>query len=353
MLQMVKKIKNSEAIINNGIVLEKASNRNNSIDSMRYISIFGVILVHCFPASGYLLIIVNEFVRFAVPFFFVTSGYFLAEKLKKGDNIWVYLKYVKRIFYLYLLWQLVYFLKPGVHNILKYGLFEEYIIKATNFLKNATIESLIFNGFSYHLWFFPSLIMTVLLFVFFKLKNIKIGLIISGFLYIIGVIAGSYASTPIGIRLPFHTRNFVFFSALPFFLGAYLSICNKKTNLPYSLIILFIGFIGHFTEGYFLNKYFNIYIGDFGFSTFLMGLGAFLIAKVRVGILENEKFAKLGKLSLGIYGCHLLVANYIKFLNSGFLFPIWFVIYPTLVLIISTIIIYILNKYNLLKVLYK
>ena len=91
--------------------------KNNSIESVRYIAAFAVICIHYFYAKDKTLTLaVNQWARFAVPFFFIVSGYFLGEKLKKDDKVIVYWAFIKKILILYFAWQLIYFLNPSHHG---------------------------------------------------------------------------------------------------------------------------------------------------------------------------------------------------------------------------------------------
>src|SRR5262245_58513095 len=106
------------------------SNRNNSIESVRYIAAFAVICIHFFyPKNKELTLVVNQWARFAVPFFFVVSGYFLAERLKNNDKPLVYWRYLKKIFFLYIAWQFIYFIDPPLGQIYIYGFKKSYLDK--------------------------------------------------------------------------------------------------------------------------------------------------------------------------------------------------------------------------------
>jgi len=71
-------------------------NRISSVDTIRLLAIISVIAIHTRPFSYnedsgelyyYLDIFINQMARFAVPFFFVISGYFWGVKIRNGADI--------------------------------------------------------------------------------------------------------------------------------------------------------------------------------------------------------------------------------------------------------------------------
>ena len=287
------------------------SKRNNSIESMRFIAAFAVILIHYFYPSeknfGSLALIINQIARFAVPFFFIVSGYFLAEKLKKTDTPIVYWNYIKKVVILYVAWQLIYFINPPHGEIYIRGFWTAYN-KKLHLVTNQRWDYIVFKGWSQHLWFFLSLGLTVAVFFLFRLKRIYVWVIIAAILYIIGALTTSYAKSRLGIPvqwlgLPkkFNTNTLIFFSALPFSLGVLWSVKSIRITLLPAILILVAGYALHFTEVWYLGHIKLKQRIDYGFSTFLMGLGVFLVALNRPKILEFKFPANLGKYSLGIY----------------------------------------------------
>jgi surface polysaccharide O-acyltransferase-like enzyme len=295
------------------------SSRNHAIESVRYIAAFAVICIHYFYAKDkQLTLVVNQWARFAVPFFFVVSGYFLAEKLKKNDAPAVYWGYIKKIVFLYVAWQLLYFINPSHHGeIYIRGFVTAYSTKL-QLVTNQGWWYTLFIGWAAHLWFFFSLAQTVVVFFLFRLKRVSWFVGLACILYIIGVLTKAYVKTRIGlpvesIGLPknFNTNNLIFFSTFPFSLGVFISAKNIKIGLAASFLILVIGYALHFTEVWYLGTLKLHQRIDYGFSTFLMGLGAFLVAHNHFKLLELKQLANLGKFSLGIYAMHVMVASYL------------------------------------------
>jgi peptidoglycan/LPS O-acetylase OafA/YrhL len=340
------------------------SKKNYSIESLRFIAAFAVICIHYFyPKNNDITLVVNQWARFAVPFFFVVSGYFLSEKLKKGDQPIVYWKYFRKTITLYLAWQFIYFLNPPVGDIYIYGLKKAYMMKL-QLVGKEKWDYIIFKAFAQHLWFFASLGLTVVYFFLFRLKRIYLMLAISIVLYIIGALTKAYAKASFGIHtewmyLPkqFNTNVLIFFSALPFTLGVLFSAKNIHIKLGWALLILAIGYGLHALEIWGLGELKLKQRVDFVFATVIVGLGVFLVGKARWKLLEWKPMANLGQYSLGIYAMHVLVAGWIHYTiqqttgTAGFLFykNHTYIFLTIGTLIVCTGITYLLTKIPLLK----
>jgi surface polysaccharide O-acyltransferase-like enzyme len=293
-------------------------NKIEAIESLRIIASFFVVLLHYFPFEGTIKYIVDETARFAVPFFFVSSGYFLGEKWEQKQAFSVFGKVIKKLCLLYLFWQLIYFLNPIKQDVLQMGVLESYYYKF-NLIFEGTKEDVLFGAFGFHLWFLTSLLLSVLIIFVINPKNINYLLVLAIAFYIFGVLAKAYSGTPIGIVLNFNTRNFFFFSLLPVTLGFYIGMYRKKFSITQSLLIIIVGFLGHYLEAYVLRNYFQTDIMDYGFSTFLMGIGVFSFALNEPEILNNKYLVSAGQYSLGIYCIHILIGSrIIEDLNYDF-----------------------------------
>jgi peptidoglycan/LPS O-acetylase OafA/YrhL len=320
--------------------------RMNSIDSLRYVAILPVVFVHCFRGDDSFKFFWDQLSRFCIPFFFIASGYFLGLKLQKSDETSVYFKYIFRIFKLYVFWSIVFLLKPELKLINQVGIVKSYIIQLTDFI-NLDAETLFFRGVITSYWFFNSLMYTILFFWFFRLKNLKYFLTFSVILYIIGVLGKSYSDTAIGLNLHFDTRNFIFFSALPFGIGIYVAANKTIISLNRAYYLFLGGMLLHITESILLGWKYNDYV----FSTIFSGVGLFFIGIHGNKILNNQTFSYLGQLTFGIYAIHLLVAGVVElFLRKfGFFEALGYYLFPILVLLSSTISVAILKRLPLIN----
>lgn len=223
-----------------------------SIDMMRILCAILVISIHTRPFEEYgstaRLIFQQILPRVAVPFFFAVSGYFLSSSLFKKREFAVIVKYLKRIIFTYTLWTILYFLTviPSITT----G--KEQFITA---LKRLLINFFIFGSY-YHLWYFPALIFSVIVFAFFyKISKLNFLVYFSIVMYMIGVLGVSYIKIGNGIPLLnnlydssyFMPLRRMLFMGLPFFVLGYLiyklipyliRISNNKVVIFSSIITL-------------------------------------------------------------------------------------------------------------------
>lgn len=181
--------------------------------------------------------------RVDVPIFFLSSGFFFFRKLtgdKAGDRI-VLFNYSKKIALLYLIAILLY-IPLNVYT----GYFTE------EFTVYSFLKDIVFDGTFYHLWYLPaSLTGIYLTYYLHKKVPISVMLIITGLLYIAGLLGDSYYGITENIEglsrlyegmfLCFdYTRNGLFFAPIYFALGASLALLPPKNRRPIAYASLFI-----------------------------------------------------------------------------------------------------------------
>lgn len=99
------------------------------IDISRLYCSLLIVLMHCFeiPKGEWLSpLIIQCFAQQAVPFFFLTSGFFLGKKLQRTENSKdkrvATVQYAKKLFYLYFVWMILWLPKVLIHYIGLYGI---------------------------------------------------------------------------------------------------------------------------------------------------------------------------------------------------------------------------------------
>jgi surface polysaccharide O-acyltransferase-like enzyme len=322
--------------------------KNNTIESIRFIAAFAVILIHCFQAEGIIKIIVDQWARFAVPFFFAASGYFLAGKIKEKDEPIIYWNYLKKVLLLYVAWNLIYLLIPFYGEIIGKDYFSYLGIKFEKIYSHG-FEYAIFHGWGFPFWFFASLALTIVFFFLFRKRGIVAMVVFSILLYVFGVLASSYSETSIGIKVPFFTRNYIFLSALPFSLGAFIHLKSIVIKPIVAITLLAITCALHFTEVFMFRSIQLSAMYDYGFFTFAMGVAALLVGLYPLKIFHLKWMGRLGKYSLGIYAVHVLIASYIYDLVLPEINGVRIYFGPILILFASGFIIFIIRKVPMLK----
>jgi len=123
----------------------------------------------------------------------------------------------------------------------------------------------------------------------------------------------------VGIELPgLNTRDGPFFSLLPFVAGYYLSARSPAADWVRTGSLVFaLGYFMHFAEIFALLKLYQVRaVGhDYVLGTWLMGLGAAMVALSGFRLLRNATLAAAGRLTLGVYAVHVL---FLQLLTSLF-----------------------------------
>lgn len=122
---------------------ESMNNNYNSIDLIKFIMALCVVTIHTYIVDSMKPSLLQDtlysLIRSAVPFFFITSAYFVMQRNENGGI----LKYWKRIFQLYLSWSVINFISVSLINR---NLCVENV--------QTCIYQILFNGYSvlWYLW---------------------------------------------------------------------------------------------------------------------------------------------------------------------------------------------------------
>lgn len=207
--------------------------RNNSIDLVKWIAALLVVSIHSnafsdiSPTLGY--VINSALGRMAVPFFACVTGYFLTEYTAKNPKAWLknlksLVKYYVFLSAVYVLWDII------CHH---------YDGMSIGAIIYTVVRRFIVYGTYYHLWFFPSMILAVVVLHFaIKWKKEKIGWIVCILSFVFGSLTYTWHSLIPWEQMPILNRLMAWYdfdyirrfitSVCPFtFLGNFLS-CQKK-----------------------------------------------------------------------------------------------------------------------------
>lgn len=337
-----------------------------SIDFFRFIAVYAVIFIHTkpfmrdlFPDSSYRLVeyLFNQPTRFAVPFFFVVSGYFLAQKYDGAvSRRAICLQYVKRIFSLFVAWSVLYTVIPSDWATMLTVGYPQYTANKVQQLLASPLL-LLLEGARVHLWFLSSLISgVVLLTLLIETGRTSLLVLVSALLFAVGLLAASYSVTPLGLHLPFYSRNGPFLSTICLALG-YL-IYQKRGVISLSpgqaFAIAAGGLALQVTESWAFWKWYAIPMisHDYLIGTVVCAAGLLLFALAAPNFGRWANLHSLGRYTLGVYLSHLLFVDILGPLMTRFVeLHIWQLLLPFLAFLLSYGLTHLLTRWRWSKVL--
>lgn len=238
-----------------------------NLDLFRFLSSIIIIVLHVLPfftVSYEIDMAINNIIgRICVPFFFFISGYFAAkQEQKKPDYI---RSYIRSMIPVYLLWSTVYLpwslslAAPYIQQVS--GLL--CTIGLPTAIQNllllllvplAVIVALLYSGVYYHLWYFPALLLSMLVLRWWKRKySLRVLLTVSFVLLLFGATETYYGFCGQFFQSLLHyyyavfftTRNFLFFALFYVTLGYWMgkqeqpasSLCFLKLLLSIAALV--------------------------------------------------------------------------------------------------------------------
>lgn len=311
------------------------------IDLAKYVAAIMVICIHCnslFPNEYLDFFIKNIVCRIAVPFFFISSAYFVRKGSKNKTN---YVSdYLKKLIKSYWLWSVV-FIPIGLDWI------HQNLSIAGYLLPFAFLYGLIHIGTYYHLWYIPAMIFAI--YVVDKLLkrfSYRILFIVSILLFMFGSIESYYGLLQNGwfkdsfdllIKVIFTTRSGLLYGMIFTLIGFYIydnqdRLISLIKYIPMFTIFFFTLLI---VEGTFL---FQIERLDMNFLLMLVPFSFFfflwLLTFPYMPKYETKKFRELSKYYYFIHPVSIILIEEIGYglgitiLSSG-LFSLFIVILLT------------------------
>lgn len=292
----------------------------NAIDLMKFISAFLVIGIHTGPLLDINVfanfVFVQILARLAVPFFFITSGYFFFLKIdsskgyKDKGNL-TYLKtYLLRIFKIYIIWSILY---------LPFNIVALYQAESINIASMVGyLRDFLFTGSFYHLWFLPALLFAIsVVYVLICKVGTKVTFILSIVLYGIGMLGNIYptflAEIP-GISNVFAlymkvfttTRNGLFFGMI-FVVGGAIFAQHTITRSKHNLGVLFsISFALLVAECLILRELGNMQDLSSMYIMLFPTVATLFLLLTRIDLKPRTCYKEMRTLSLLIYVSHII-----------------------------------------------
>ncbi len=202
------------------------------IDSFRMIAALLIIAIHTSPLGTYSewgdFILTRVIARIAVPFFFMTSGFFLISRYSfKADKLSTFVKKTAQIYAVAIALYIPVNLYNGYFNV-------------ENLLPTI-IKDIVFDGTLYHLWYLPaSMIGGALAWYLVRRMGFRRAFAVAAAFYLIGLFGDSYYGLiekipvisefyTLWFQVSDYTRNGIFFAPVFFLLGGW--IADSRTCL--------------------------------------------------------------------------------------------------------------------------
>lgn len=217
--------------------------RYGGIDRFRLLAALLIVAIHTAPLSSLSLeldfAVTRVIGRVAVPFFFMTTGYFLLRGYLGGE------KKSRRS-----LWRFVQ--KTGIVYAIATAIYLPFSIYAGHYegvsLPAEIWRNIIFDGTFYHLWYFPAAIIGALL-VYLLSRRLSMApvLIICGALYALGLLGDSYygllqnaeglqAAYEASFHISSYTRNGILYAPIFLAMGGYMAVAKRPVPAAKSLV---------------------------------------------------------------------------------------------------------------------
>lgn len=234
-------------------------NKNyTGIDYFRFIAALLIVAIHTSPLASFSetgdFILTRIIASVAVPFFLMTSGFFLISRYTYNTEKLG--AFVKKTALIYGAAILIY-IPINIYN----GYF-----KMDNLLPNI-IKDIVFDGTLYHLWYLPaSIIGAVIAWYLVKKLNYPKALIVASVLYLIGLFGDSYYGITEKIsclnslydyifQVTDHTRNGIFFAPIFFIIGGLIADNRPQITFGKSIWGFAVSFALMFGEAFALHHF--------------------------------------------------------------------------------------------------
>lgn len=324
--------------------MENRVKRYDMVNVLRMVCAYLVIVIHFMGFQSFgdnAVFATSQFIcRIAVPFFFLTSGYFFYSKVNKEGYL---KKYLINLIKIYLIGTIVYSIVqlPNMYPFLVQG--------GVVF----TLKLFLVNSISGAMWYFPALILSIIVvYVFLKKDMIKPLIVLSVLLLILAVMGDSYYGLIKDTALVNivncyniifdNTRNGITIGVPFLTIGALINkySLNEKIKKPLGLLIAFFAIFA--IEAYLLISNgipmdYNIYL-----SLVLVVPIIFIMALNSKLKISDKASNYMREMSVWIYVFHNLIA-YILFLCNINVFLLHSLVRYLIICVISTLLAYVIT----------
>lgn len=301
--------------------------RIHSIDTLRAIAIFFVVIGHAQPFRGfgaygnYIYFVLDTFGQFDVPFFFVTSGYFLAKTVDADNVVPTIRGAARKLGSIYLFGRLVSIVATA-------GLTMFVGASLTNVatrLGNFSLLQWVYYGHAMAapLWFLTALFFA-LVFVacFVKFERTRYLLAVAALAHVVGLVGMNYQML---VTVPFPTRDAFFFGFFYVAMGYTINSVEWRPDtdrhrlyLAAVCVLFGLQLIEQYAIGYVIRRNVlaqEIYMTQYTFVTVLFVFAVFAYALANPQWGRTTVLPNAGRHALGIYLIHVPVLRFIRAMN--------------------------------------
>jgi len=329
-----------------------------SIDLMRIIACFAVVVSHWLDRNGvprdttpfqpyYWL---GHLAHFAVPFFFLLSGYLIRRSIESGrPPILVANRHASKILPVYLFWVIMnhILVLASVQKIAQGGF--SLIAQDFHTLLNSMAGDplrLLLTGHVDHLWFLTSLIWGAYWISGSALKpREKWFFVVGSITYLTYILTCTYRNVFGIAELPV-TLLQVILSPIVFMSWGY-EIRRRKIcpNVSISVLMIFAGYLLQYLERYILAEWFH----DPGRQRYMLGVclmssGALFLALNKPDFGKHPLISKIAGLTLGIYVLHVWIGIKLRQYHITGDGHLWFIAGPLMIWALTAAIVWLFSK---------
>ncbi len=291
--------------------------RIQSVDVLRAAATVCVIAIHTTPFERQasplgqavdLALVVNQLARFAVPLFFVLSGFFWAQKFGDAAGVMAPTQRMsRRVAFLFAGWSLVYLwpfypVSSGVNGSVLQEIYWNLVRAVQRPLEGPRL----------HLWFLPALLCAMWVSATLLARGrVRLLAAVAVLLYAVGLAGMAYRDSPFGFHAQFIFRYGPFFGTLFFVTGYALQRRGPRVSwLPVGIALAVLGLIVQTAEVWWLHRAWGTTMAqDYVVGTYFYGLGMAMVALSDAPVLRMPRVAAAGVSGLGIYLTHLMFVD--------------------------------------------
>lgn len=336
--------------------VNKCNERNGKIDLLKFIFAVVVALFHFSCSAEY----PDEMFRrgyLSVEFFFIVSGYLFAKSLQKYDGSTDVLKdsiaFMKKKYISFFPYHIFVCILTFIGWILYYNYsLKEYIIKVLQCIPDMLLLQMFgirHMNWMLHEWYLSAMliamfVITPIMIKYRKLYSYYIAPVVS--LAILGFLNNNYES----IDLTDEWNGFICAGTLRAFAGISLGcVCFAFKNsgvierLNRKLLIL-LEISAYATALFYMNKELNTSLEYSMIFILMLGIVISFSDKAAMKFLNNRFVYFLGKLSLPLYLCHIIIRNFVVKLDWKYGYWTHMLLFLVLSLLLSLICLFVVDN---------